>query len=186
MTGKRGRTGGNAFDMIDLRLGDLFGELGEALSEMIDRLDEGGSGEIRRDHRIETARGPIRAQAGIRIRMAGRDATGAGRDPAQPRAPGPAPAPKTSSKSKDARPIEADIVSDHCLWHLVADLPGASRDRLEIAVEDGQLVVSARTPTRHYTDRFELPPGVTLAALRVSLENGILEIETDLGEELAS
>jgi HSP20 family molecular chaperone IbpA len=185
MTGKRGRTGRDASEFIDLRLGDLFGELGAALTEMIGRLDEGGSGEIRREHRIETARGPIRTQAGIRIRMGGLDAAGGGHDPARPRAPRVTPAPAPPAARPAARPIEADIVSDGGLWRLMADLPGASRDTLDIAVEDGQLAVSARTPTRQYADRFDLPPGVTLDGLRISLENGILEIETDLGGERA-
>ena len=181
MTGKGRKTGRDGLDMIDLKLGDLFGELGHALTEMIDRLDQGGSGEIRRDHRIDTERGPIRAQAGIRIRMGGLDTARTGRDPARPRTQAEAPAAATPAP----RPIEADIVSDGGLWRLVADLPGASRETLEIAVEDGELVLSARTPTRHYADRFDLPRGATLAALRVSLENGILEVETDLKAEVA-
>jgi HSP20 family molecular chaperone IbpA len=179
VTGRKRKTGRDDAQLIDLKLGDLFGELGHALTDMIDRLDQGGSGEIRRDHRIETERGPIRAQAGIRIRMGGLDTARDGRDPARPRKP----AAPTAAAAPTVRPIEADIVSDGGLWRLVADLPGVSRETLEIAVEDGEIVLSARTPTRRYADRFDLPEGATLAALKVSLENGILEIETDFRTE---
>lgn len=86
MTDKK--TGRAALDGIDIRLGDLFGDLGAALTEMIERLDAGADGEVRRVHEFDTARGPIRAQAGIRIRMGGIEAGRGGRDPSRPTAAG--------------------------------------------------------------------------------------------------
>lgn len=178
MSGRRGKSGRDASQGIDLRLGDLFGELGSALSGLIERLDEGGSGEIRRDHRIETDRGPIRAQAGIRIRMGGLEARASEGDPARPRETPPSSAPVTAPAP---RPVEADVVTDGGLWRLTADLPGATMETLDVQVNDGQLLVSATARGRRYADRFDLPPGITRGDLRVSLENGILEIEAEAG-----
>jgi HSP20 family molecular chaperone IbpA len=70
-----------------------------------------------------------------------------------------------------------EVVDDGRVWRLTADLPGVARDDLELSLEDGLLVISAKARARCYADRIAVPPGTTLAALRISLQNGILEIE---------
>ena len=77
MTEGRKKTGRMAVDGIDAGLGDILGALGAALTEVIGRLDQDGAGEVRRDFEVETDRGPLRAQAGIRVRMGGVDTAGA-------------------------------------------------------------------------------------------------------------
>ncbi|MEL6207370.1 MAG: Hsp20/alpha crystallin family protein [Pseudomonadota bacterium] len=91
---------------LDLRLDGLLGKLGGTLGEMLERLDSGETAEFRRDHEVQTARGPLRAETGIRVRMGGLEAGAAHpgarrrdggsaasgrpgeRDPAQPVNPG--------------------------------------------------------------------------------------------------
>lgn len=170
------KTGRAALDGIDIRLGDLLGDLGAALTEMIERLDAGADGEVRRVHEFDTARGPIRTQAGIRIRMGGLEAGRAGRDPARPT--GAQHARDAAPPARPpARPIHADIVDDGAVWRLTADLAGVGREDLALSMAEGELVIEAEARNRRYADRIPVPPGTTLTQLRVSLQNGILEIE---------
>jgi HSP20 family molecular chaperone IbpA len=175
MSGSRKKTGRAALDGIDAGLGDLLGTLGAALEDVIGRLDPGGAGEVRRDLEFDTDRGPIRAHAGIRVRVGGldaaRDAAASGRKPARPLRETAAPAPVPE------RPIVGEVVDDGRVWRLTADLPGISRDDLDLSLEDGMLAISATVRARRYADRIAVPPGTTIEALRVTLQNGILEIE---------
>jgi HSP20 family molecular chaperone IbpA len=165
-----------ALDGIDIRLGDLFGDLGAALTEMIERLDAGTDGEVRRVHEFDTARGPIRAQAGIRIRMGGIEAGRGGRDPSRPTAAEPPRAAAPPGRAP-ARPIHADIVDDGEIWSLTADLAGVAQEDLALSIAEGELVIAAEARNRRYADRVPVPPGTEVAHLRISLQNGILEIE---------
>ncbi|ETX15868.1 heat shock protein Hsp20 [Roseivivax halodurans JCM 10272] len=173
MTGSKRRGPGNDFrEEIDLRLDGLLGELGRTLGDMIDRLD-GGSGEVRRSRSFDTGRGPVRAEAGIRIRAAGSDLPTERHKPAararRPDTPQPSSPPAV-------RAIDAAIQHSAGLWTLTADLPGVSADDLSLSERDGQLFIAATTRRRTYEGRFELPPGVRLSDIEVSLRNGILDL----------
>ncbi|ARE42203.1 Gas vesicle protein GvpH, heat shock protein Hsp20 [Rhodovulum sp. P5] len=177
-----------AGEEIDVRLGDLLGDLGSALSEMMDRLESGQSQEVRRDYSVDTGKGPIRAETGIRVRVAGQE-VGSTR---QPRAPRPVnrPAGKPAARAEAAapaspkpRPIAADIFSDGGQWQLVADLPGIDADGLTLSEEGAELVVAATGRGRRFEGRFTMPEGLGLADLSVSLNNGILEITAELPGE---
>ncbi|MEE4117743.1 MAG: hypothetical protein V2I65_01880 [Paracoccaceae bacterium] len=72
---------------LDLRLGGLLGKLGDALNEAVSRLETGDDGEVRRTHEIQTPKGPLRAETGVRVRLGGLDAGAVrrpARDPARP------------------------------------------------------------------------------------------------------
>lgn len=168
-----------AGEQIDLRLGDLLGELGSALSEMMGRLESGSSQEMRRDYTVETARGPMRAETGIRIRVAGTEMPGP--PPGRPR-PGNRPQRATSSTSEPPppRPIRAEILAADGEWQLVADLPGIPREALTLVRDGADLVVTAEDRGRSYRGRFALPEGIELDDIEVSLRNGILELTAPL------
>lgn len=177
---------------IDLRLGDLLGELGHALTEMMGRLETGGSQEIRRDYTIETGKGPLRAETGIRVRVAGAAAPSARPQPVnRPRAAASRPAPEPaappssppSSPPSPPQPIAAEIFLEADQWQLVADLPGVPREALVLARDGGDLVISAEGRGRRFHGRFALPAGLELEAIGVSLRNGILELAADLPGE---
>jgi HSP20 family molecular chaperone IbpA len=70
------------------------------------------------------------------------------------------------------------VLDDGTVWRLTADIPGVARDDLVLAVEDGILALSATARGRRYEDRIALAAGTSQDMLRVSLQNGILEIET--------
>lgn len=68
-------------------LDGIFAALGEVMSEAAERLQAGESGEMRRTFDVETGRGPLRAEAGLRVRFATPEAGGAadpGRQMEQP------------------------------------------------------------------------------------------------------
>lgn len=174
MSGPRKKPGApSAGDGPGLSLDSLFSGLGAALSEMIDRLEDGAAGEIRRDRAFQTDRGPIHAQAGIRIRFAG--ASRAVREMAPPGAPHSTPS--TDAPAPVARTIAADVFDDGRVWRMTADLPGIAQGDLDLAIEDGHLLISARTARRSFTGRVAIPAATTLSDLRTTLQNGILEIE---------
>jgi HSP20 family molecular chaperone IbpA len=160
----------------DAGLGEFLGALRSALSDVIGQLGQGEAGEVHRDIQLQTDRGPLRAQAGIRVRLGGasmmRHANAGGRDAVRP-----APAPQTAAPEVPARPIAADVVNDGKVWLLTADLPGVAREDLSIAVEEGMLIISASGRGRRYVDRIAVPAGTGADDLRISLQNGILEIE---------
>jgi HSP20 family protein len=69
-------------------------------------------------------------------------------------------------------------------YQLIADLPGASRDTIAIAVENGELSLSApraadtvQAPvTLRYYRRFALPEKVDAQAIDASYDNGVLQL----------
>jgi HSP20 family molecular chaperone IbpA len=177
MSTARRKTGTSGSGGGDGLLGELLGTLGAAISEMITRLDEGGAGEVRRDVEFKTDKGAIRAEAGVRVRLAGGEWRGA--EARASRHHGrPAGEEARASTDMPVRPINAEVLDDGTVWRLTADIPGVARDDLVLVVEDGMLALSATARGRRYMDRIALPAGTSHDMLRVSLQNGILEIET--------
>ncbi|MEM6826246.1 MAG: Hsp20/alpha crystallin family protein [Pseudomonadota bacterium] len=164
---------------IDLGLGGVFSELGAALTDLLQRIDSEGSGEIRREHEFKTPNGPVRAQTGIRIRtLGGPPATQSSRNPAEPvnqqaRASTKKPEPK-HTKIPSVRPIAAEILDDGKVWVLTADLPGAVEENLVLGESDGSLVIEALGNGRKYADTVPLPEDVAFSDIQSSLQNGIL------------
>lgn len=170
---------------IDMRLGGLVGELGAALGEMLERLDSGGSGEVLRERRFETRGNAVRAETGIRIRVGGiaGETRGGARDPARPVNADPRGETRTPASSASVpdpepreRAIDADILVTDAIWSLTADLPGVGRPDLRLDIVAEGLVVEARARGRVFRGTFDIPPGIGLSDLEVSMQNGILEI----------
>ena len=86
MTDDKRRKLDDAISELDLRLDGLLGRLGASLGEMVDRLEQGDDGEIRRSHEIRTPRGPLRTETGVRVRVGGA-AFGGGADDRRPARP---------------------------------------------------------------------------------------------------
>jgi len=96
---------------LDMRLNGLLGALGSTLTEALDRLDAQDGAELRRFEEIQTTRGPLRAEAGLRIRFAGGDR-------AEDGANGP-----VTARRPSARPAAADPV---CTGEAAPDTPLAT------------------------------------------------------------
>ena len=178
MTKKKKSPFEDAQEQIDLRLGGLLGELGSALSEALNRLDD--QGEVRRETVFESDKGPIRASAGVRIRTLGgthsaRNTT-RGRSPDQPVNTARTRTPDQSAGAPETREISATILSDDASWTLIADLPGVSEENLDCAQDGSLLRISATGRGRAYTAEYELPEGFETATISQTLQNGILEL----------
>lgn len=183
MTDKR-KTFRDAAAEIDIRLGDLLGELGTALQEAANRVHEAGEGEVRRESTWQTGSGPVRASAGIRIRTLG--AGDGGATPKTDRDPG-RPVNRDTPKQPEAaeppaRPISATILDEPSHWTLVADLPGITADDVALSQGEEGLVVDAVGRARRFRGSFPLPDDIAVDALTVSMRNGILELTAARGE----
>ncbi|MEM6939777.1 MAG: Hsp20/alpha crystallin family protein [Pseudomonadota bacterium] len=165
---------------IDLRLDGLFGELGKVIGEAMEHLEDGAS-EIRRSQEFQTKNGPVRAEAGVRVRMGGRafPSTDNTQDATQPFSRFS----EQKSKAMAPRPITATILEEAGLWSLTADLPGMTQDDLRLDVSAGTLKITAAAHDRRYEDTFDLPHGLSKDDLQVSLRNGILDLTAKIDPE---
>ena len=74
-------------------------------------------------------------------------------------------------------------------WHLRIELPGFSRDKIDLEVEEKLLKVTA-TPAEddeflsEYNQTFNLPEDAEVTNLTAKLENGILELTIPKQEEV--
>jgi HSP20 family protein len=101
-------------------------------------------------------------------------------------------------------PYAVDVNEDADHFYVEAELPGFTKDNVDITLEDGVLTIRAELKTetkpgsggsprqslhteRHWT-RFErsftLPAAVNEASVRASLDNGMLTITLDKREEV--
>jgi len=168
---------------IDMRLDGVLGELGQALNEAMARIAEDG-GEVRRSQSIQTTKGPVRAEASIRVRMGGMtlgEAAGRG-DPKPVIRPRKDAATTPEATPEGPSEITATIVTSGSTWSLTAELPGASESGLDVEVSDGTLRVTAQGARRSYVGAFDIPATIERKDLSITLRNGILDITADIGE----
>lgn len=162
-----------ATEEIDLNLGSLFGSLGDAIGEMVSRLEDGTSGAVARDHVFDTEKGPVRAQAGVRLRMGGLDTGQAKRAAPQPVNPNREKA--TAPAAPKTRGLSYEMLEDTDAWVLTADLPGVARKDLTLCRKDAQLVIET-TGTRRYHAAVDMPGAFELEDIKTTLRNGILNL----------
>lgn len=156
---------------FNLNLGNLFGSLGEAVNDIVARLDDGKSGEVMREHVFDTEKGPVRAQAGIRVRVGGLE------QPQQPSKASPINRPrKPAAQPATPRSFSFDLFEDADLWVLSADLPGATASEIVLRAE-GDVLVITTTGERKYAANVTLAGGFDVDRTTVSLRNGILELQ---------
>ncbi|MEM1428649.1 MAG: hypothetical protein AAGG09_04250 [Pseudomonadota bacterium] len=201
-----------AMSDLDMRLGGLLGALGSSLTEAIEKLDAQDSAELHRSHEIDTARGPLRAEAGVRIRFAGESVSGrsgsagVSASPAgggvQPRRPAPAeprarPAatgaaeagherPAADGPEAAARAVHLDHFTDRGRWIACGDFPGVGLPDVDLRIEDRGGVRTLRVRTtgaRTYRAEIELPDEADTSSMGTVLRNGVLEIAMDLGSQ---
>lgn len=69
-----------------------------------------------------------------------------------------------------------DVFENETEFLLVADLPGVSKDELDITAEGNTLALVAKTETLEYRRSFALGDDVDLDAVEAKLELGVLEV----------
>jgi HSP20 family protein len=69
-----------------------------------------------------------------------------------------------------------DVVGGDKEVRVIAELPGAKKEDIELTAEGKHLTISAETPARKYHKVLELPSPVELEGSKSSFNNGILEV----------
>lgn len=161
---------------IDVGLNGLFGALGDAIGEMVTRLEDGTAGSVTRDHVFETDKGPVRAQAGVRLRMGGMDVGPSASAPsAKPVNPNRARTTSVADTPPPAKPLEYDIFEDAEAWILTADMPGVSRGDLALEAHAAHLHLTT-TGARRFQARVELGNDFDFEGIETRLHNGVLTL----------
>lgn len=159
-----------AVEDIDLNLSGLINTVGQALNEAVNRLDQSGKGQS--DHGFETTKGPVRAHAGVRVRMGGLD-TGA---TSNPKPVNPNRARSTGDQPMPKRELHYDLFEDETAWILTAEVPGASLADLSLEI-DGDHLLLRTTAARQYHARIPLPVRCTAPQIGAAVQNGILTLQ---------
>jgi HSP20 family protein len=76
----------------------------------------------------------------------------------------------------DTREPLVDVVEGDKEVRVLAELPGAKKEDIELTAEGRTLVISAQTSIRKYRKELELPYSVELKGSKSNFNNGILEI----------
>lgn len=164
---------------IDAGLSGLFDVLGQAIGDIASKLEDGKTGAISRDHVFETAKGPMRAHAGIHLRMGGLDSEQSSTSKPQPV--------NHASRTKSAAtpdanvtpkpmPLSHDLFEDNGAWVLTADMPGVSRKDLTLSRNGADLVLET-AGLRQYHAQIALSEDFVLDEISVTLRNGILALK---------
>ena len=69
---------------------------------------------------------------------------------------------------------------------VVADMPGADKDDIDIKCDGRKVTISASTEVSDYKERVELPARVDEHSASATFNNGVLEIEFDRTDSSAS
>ncbi len=59
---------------------------------------------------------------------------------------------------------------------MIAEVPGATKEDIEMSVRDQTLTISVNTPGRNYRKELQLPDSALAEGAKSSFNNGILEI----------
>lgn len=162
-----GPKGRDALKLIEERLGDLFGQVADALGQ----ADTSKSSEIYRE--VGGEGGAPKAVFHSRVKVGTLDEVRAERSPGRPAdsSPGAPSAEAERSLPRDIHP-ETEIIDG--VVFVSCELPGVTISELGFSV-DGQTIRIWTTGDRHYSGAVELPQPVEPEPLRQSLENGIYE-----------
>ena len=166
----------DGFSQIENGLTGLFGALGDAITEMMARLEDGTSATVERSQTLDSTKGPIRVHAGVRLRAGGlaggNGAQGAPR-PVNPDRPKTTPGKDLTPGA--SRSIGYDILEDAQVWILTAEVPGVARKDISIDVEGETLLIRTSGARRYHAD-VPLQEPCDPAEIRPTLRNGILTL----------
>ncbi|MEM8657580.1 MAG: Hsp20/alpha crystallin family protein [Pseudomonadota bacterium] len=179
MSENKDRTTRISDQMQDINSGltSLLGALGDTLNQVVQTAESLSDQEVAREHVIQTPNGPIKARAGVHIRMGGlAGQTSTDRDPAEP-----VKAAKPKPKDETRAPL-VDIYENAGEWMLTAEMPGVALDDVSLRIE-GQTLHVETSGSRKYATEVAAPVGLTVDQLEISLTNGILELRRPAGPE---
>lgn len=70
------------------------------------------------------------------------------------------------------------VAEVHCIGDevkVITELPGATKDQIDLDVQESRLIIDANGPRIHYHTTADLPP-VDVASMQTSFKNGVLEV----------
>lgn len=81
------------------------------------------------------------------------------------------------ANTKRWRVPAVDVLESEVAWRLVADVPRATRESLDLTVHEGVLRIRAEVgESGGYERSFRLPAGIDGAAVQAGLEGGVLTL----------
>lgn len=144
---------------------DLLGGLGDILDLIARLADEGGEMTQTREVR---GPGETRAVYGFSIKV------GLGGQPVVERFGNVRPSPR-GPVVEEVREPPVDVLEEGDMLRVIAEMPGADEQAIEVDVKGGVMHIKAGGP-RKYRKELELPGPVEPGSLVTSYRNGILEI----------
>lgn len=92
------------------------------------------------------------------------------------------------SPPEEREPL-VDVIETEREVKVVAELPGAEKDKIDLRATEERLTIHAESPYGRYRKELELPSRVEPKAVRATYRNGILEIhlpkkEGGIGEKI--
>lgn len=87
---------------------------------------------------------------------------------------GRTPGPISPKKKK----IEAEIIDEKDKYMLVADLPGAEKDKIKMRIDDSKLIVKSEGRKKYY-EVFKLPRDAANRIISYNYNNGVLSVEIE-------
>ena len=69
-----------------------------------------------------------------------------------------------------------DVIDEKDRVVVVAEIPGVEKDKIDVRVKDGKLVIKAEGKDRKYYKEIELPPGIKPETAKAKYKNGVLEV----------
>jgi len=82
--------------------------------------------------------------------------------------------------------VHVDVYEEDEQLRVVADLPGVSKEAIDLKCDGEQLTVDAAGDQREYHERIQLPVRVDEHSAEASYNNGILEVTFETGEDSAN
>lgn len=79
-----------------------------------------------------------------------------------------------------------DVYTDEDGVQLIADLPGVSKEDINLQCDGEVLTISAASARREYDERIRLPVRVDEHSASARFNNGVLQVEFDRAEDSAS
>lgn len=70
------------------------------------------------------------------------------------------------------------VAEVHCIGDevkVITELPGTTKDLIDLDVQESRLIIDAKGPQNHYHTTADLPP-VDVASMHTSFKNGVLEV----------
>jgi HSP20 family protein len=89
-------------------------------------------------------------------------------------------------KSGFASETHVDVYDEGAVLRLVADLPGITKEGIDLKCDGETLTISAAGDRREYDERVRLPARVDEHSAKATFNNGVLEVTFDRIEDPAA